>query len=84
MKKIVKTFTFWFVLLGIAIVLFNLLNYDDMNIVMIGLKPYTKHIKWFITMLYYRWYSLFVAYPKFSDYDFIWCGIRFIKNCVKE
>lgn len=39
MKKIVKTFTFWFVLLGIAVVLFNLLNYDDMNIVMIGLNP---------------------------------------------
>ena len=39
MKKIVKTFTFWFVLLGIVVVIFNLLNFDDMNIIMIGLNP---------------------------------------------
>ena len=39
MKKMIKTFTFWFIILGIAIVVFNLLNYDDMNIIMIGLNP---------------------------------------------
>ena len=39
MKKVIKSFTFWFVLLGIAVVTFNLLNYDDMNIIMIGLNP---------------------------------------------
>ena len=38
-KKMVKIFTFWFALLGVVIVVFNLLNFDDMNIVMIGLNP---------------------------------------------
>ena len=39
MKKFVKSFTFWFSIAGIAVVIFNLLNLDDMNIVMIGLNP---------------------------------------------
>ena len=38
-KKMVKIFAFWFALLGVVIVVFNLLNFDDMNIVMIGLNP---------------------------------------------
>lgn len=39
MKKIIKSFTFWFVILGVAIIIFNLLKFDDMNIIMIGLNP---------------------------------------------
>jgi len=39
MKKYIKTFNFWFVVLGVAVVIFNLLNFDDMNIIMIGLNP---------------------------------------------
>lgn len=38
-KKIIKTFTFWFVVLGMAVVVLNLMNLDDMNIIMIGLNP---------------------------------------------
>lgn len=39
MKKIFKTFTFYFVVIGVGIVLLNVLGMDDMNIFMIGLNP---------------------------------------------
>lgn len=39
MKKIYKTFTFYFVIIGIIVVLLNVLDMDDMNILMIGLNP---------------------------------------------
>lgn len=39
MKKFYKTFTFYFVIIGIIVVLLNLLGIDDMNILMIGLNP---------------------------------------------
>ena len=35
MKKIIKSFTFWFIILGVAVVTLNILNLDDMNILMI-------------------------------------------------
>jgi len=38
-KKIYKTFTFYFIIIGIIIVLLNVLGIDDMNILMIGLNP---------------------------------------------
>lgn len=39
MKKIIKTFTFWFVVIGVTVVVLNILKLDDMNILMIGLNP---------------------------------------------
>lgn len=39
MKSIIKSFTFWFSILGIVVVILNLLKLDDMNIIMIGLNP---------------------------------------------
>lgn len=39
MKKFYKTFTFYFVIIGIIIVVLNILGQDDMNIFMIGLNP---------------------------------------------
>ena len=39
MKRIFKTFTFWFTTISIASIIFNLANLDDMNIVLIGLNP---------------------------------------------
>jgi len=39
MKKFYKTFTFYFIIIGIVIVLLNVLGMDDMNIFMIGLNP---------------------------------------------
>lgn len=39
MKKVVKSFTFWFIVFGVAVVILNILNLDDMNILMIGLNP---------------------------------------------
>jgi hypothetical protein len=38
-KKIIKTFTFWFALIGVVVVILNILKLDDMNILMIGLNP---------------------------------------------
>lgn len=39
MKKAYKTFTFYFVIIGVIILLINILGFDDMNILMIGLNP---------------------------------------------
>ena len=39
MKKFYKTFTFYFVIIGIIIVVLNILGKDDMNIFLIGLNP---------------------------------------------
>ena len=39
MKKFCKTFTFYFVIIGIIVVLLNVIGIDDMNILMIGLNP---------------------------------------------
>jgi len=39
MKKIYKTFTFYFVIIGIIVVVLNVIGQDDMNILMIGLNP---------------------------------------------
>ena len=39
MKKIYKTFTFYFAIIGVIIVVLNSLGLDDMNILMIGLNP---------------------------------------------
>ena len=39
MKKIIKTFTFWFAIIGVAVVVLNILKLVDMNILMIGLNP---------------------------------------------
>ncbi|MBQ8472985.1 MAG: hypothetical protein IJ501_05730 [Bacilli bacterium] len=39
MKKIYKTFTFYFVIIGMIIVILNVIGQDDMNIFMIGLNP---------------------------------------------
>jgi len=39
MKKFYKTFTFYFIIIGIVVVVLNVLGLDDMNIFMIGLNP---------------------------------------------
>lgn len=39
MQKMYKTFTFYFAIIGIIVVLLNILGLDDMNIFMIGLNP---------------------------------------------
>lgn len=39
MKKLLKSGTFWFVLIGVLIVIYNLTGHDDKSIIMIGLNP---------------------------------------------
>ena len=39
MRRIYKTFTFYFMIIGIIVVLLNVLRIDDMNLFMIGLNP---------------------------------------------
>ena len=39
MKKVLKSFTFYFFILGIIIVSLNLAGQDDKNILLIGLNP---------------------------------------------
>ena len=39
MKKIYKTFTFYFIIISVIVITLNILGQDDMNILMIGLNP---------------------------------------------
>lgn len=39
MKNFYKTFTFYFIIISVIIVVLNILGQDDMNILMIGLNP---------------------------------------------
>lgn len=39
MKKFYKSFTFYFLIIGILVVVLNILEFDDMNLFMIGLNP---------------------------------------------
>ena len=39
MKKVFKSFTFYFIILGLIIVCLNLAGQDDKNILLIGLNP---------------------------------------------
>ena len=39
MKKIYKTFTFYFIIISVILITLNILGQDDMNILMIGLNP---------------------------------------------
>ena len=61
MKKIYKTFTFYFVIIGILVVLLNILELDDMNILLIGLNPVlnilddSKVIRDFMNSNIYLW-----------------------------
>ena len=62
MKKIFKTFTFYFVVIGVGIVLLNILGMDDINIFMIGLNPIlnllddSKVIRDFMNSSSYMWH----------------------------
>ena len=39
MKKFYKTFTFYFLIIGIIIVVLNIAGQDDMNLFLIGMNP---------------------------------------------
>ena len=39
MKKLLKSGVLWFLLLGVAVVGYNLTGRDDKNIIMVGLNP---------------------------------------------
>ena len=39
MKRLLKCWTFWVLLDGILVVVYNLAGHDDKNIIMIGLNP---------------------------------------------
>lgn len=39
MKKIFKSFTFWFFIVSIAVIIMNITGNDDKNILLIGLNP---------------------------------------------
>lgn len=62
MKKFYKTFTFYFVIIGVIIVILNILGQDDMNILMIGLNPLlnildnSKMIRDFMNSSTYLWH----------------------------
>ena len=87
MKKIIKSFTFWFAILGVAVVVFNLLNYDDMNIIMIGLNPIlnllsSSAIRSDIAAIPYLWHVLSLA--TMAAYGLVLDGIKFVIRKAKN
>ena len=62
MKKFYKTFTFYFAIIGILIVILNVCGQDDMNLFMIGLNPIlnlldnSKGIRDFMNSSNYLWH----------------------------
>lgn len=62
MKKFYKTFTFYFIVIEIIIVVLNILGQDDMNILMIGLNPIlnlldnSKEVRDFMNSNTYFWH----------------------------
>lgn len=63
MKKIIKSFTFWFVVIGIIGVVLNITGNDDINL-FIGVNPIlnvlssTKSCRDVINTIPYLWYIL--------------------------
>ena len=81
MKKIIKSFTFWFSILGIIVVILNLLNLDDMNIIMIGLNPILNLLSGsdlcdIIADIPYLWHILSLV--TMIGYGFALDGLKFI------
>lgn len=81
MKKIMKAFTFWFVFWGVAVIILNVLNLDDMNILMIGLNPILNFFSSSgycedISSTPYLWHILSLI--TMSIYGFTLDGIRFL------
>lgn len=62
MKKIYKTFTFYFAIIGVLVVVLNICGQDDMNLFMIGLNPIlnlldnSKDIRNFMNSSNYLWH----------------------------
>ena len=62
MKKIYKTFTFYFAIIGVLVVILNVCGQDDMNLFMIGLNPIlnlldnSKGIRDFMNSGNYLWH----------------------------
>lgn len=44
MKKLFKTFTFWFFTASILLIIFNILGWDDKNILLIAFNPILSRI----------------------------------------
>jgi len=81
MKKIIKSFTFWFSIIGIAVVIFNLMNFDDMNIIMIGLNPILNLLSGsdlcnIIAEVPYLWHVLSLI--TMITYGFVLDSLRFL------
>lgn len=81
MKKIIKSFIFWFAIIGIAVVVFNLMNFDDMNIIMIGLNPILNLLSGsdlcdIIAEFPYLWHVLSLI--TMIAYGFVLDGLRFL------
>jgi len=62
LKKFYKTFTFYFIIIAIIVIVLNVTGNDDMNILMIGLNPLlnildnSKVVGDFMSVHNYLWY----------------------------
>lgn len=86
MKKIIKTFTFWFIILDIVIIILNLLTLDDMNILMIGLNPILNLLSGSafrvdIADVPYLWHIL--SFVTMTIYGLVLDGIKYLIRISK-
>ena len=87
MKKVMKSFTFWFVVLGVAVVMLNVLHLDDMNILMIGLNPILNLLSSSalcanIAAAPYLWHGLSLV--TMAAYGFVLDGIKYLVKPAKS
>ena len=82
-KRLLKSFTFWFIVAGIGLVLYNLSGHDDKSIIMIGLNPLLSilsHSDYCLTIaeIPYLWHLLsFLTMTLYGIFfDLLACIIR--------
>lgn len=79
MKKLVKSFTFWFVIVGIVGIVLNLVGADDINL-FIGLNPILNVLsssgacRDFINTIPYLWHILSII--TMAGYGLILDGLK--------
>lgn len=65
-KKMLRSFTFWFMVAGVVVVTYNFVGQDDKNIIMIGLNPILSRLSHsdyrpLINSILYLWHLLSIS-----------------------
>lgn len=94
MKRILKLFSFWFFIINILIIILNLIGWDDMNILLIGLDPILNYlvykqpfrrIIWNDGPTFYMYIAHVFTYTMYGGgIDIIIIGIKRLVHIIKS